>query len=127
MSQVKSSKFGVEGLTIALSELANAEAYSFEDGSFEVYGEDAQGREGSTTVDVNDIAAEALAVIEALREKEEILNLIIKNRMAVIPEYEGGWHVTVFGEGTEPLAPTDRLDLRAAVFVAKSRYDKIEK
>lgn len=130
MPQVKSGKFGVEGLVVVLNELANSEAESFEDGTLEVYGEDAQGREGSTTVSVNDIAFEALAVIEELRKKEEILDLIIRRRCSVIPEYDGGWHVELFDDESEAISEADRLDLddavKVAVFRATGRKGSVE-
>lgn len=115
MSKVKSLFFGDEGLHIVLHELANAEPESYSDGTLEVYGEDSQGQEGSSVVEVSRIAFEALEVITALQEKEKILDAIISERMAVTPEYEGGWRVEVYEDQEEPTAALEGLDLISTI------------
>lgn len=52
-----------------LEELAALE--DIEDGEFEIYGEDAEGREGSTSVKITDTASSALALIKELEQRLE--------------------------------------------------------
>jgi hypothetical protein len=59
------SSFG-NNLTWFLDELSNAEPEQFETGAIEIYGENAEGMEGTCDVDVTELAAVAKDRIESL-------------------------------------------------------------
>ena len=68
------TKFG-KNLTWFLSELSLSETEQFETGSIEIIGENEQGQEGSTEVDVQDLALAAKNRIELLQNS---LNMLVK-------------------------------------------------
>ena len=61
----------IEWIKWQLNDLAATPAEDIETGSFEVYGEDEQGREGSCEVEIPDLAQQALDVIKQLQGQQE--------------------------------------------------------
>lgn len=69
-----------------LSELALAEPEQYESGSFEIVGEDEQGREGCCEVEVSDIACSAKDRIEELENSIRETIGFIESTNSIDPE-----------------------------------------
>ncbi len=54
-----------------LAELGAAEPYQIESNDYEIYGEDELGRDGYCTIQINDVAKEALGLIEYLQLRSQ--------------------------------------------------------
>lgn len=94
-----------KNLTWFLSELANAELEQIEHGSIEIYGENEQGQEGSTEIEITELVQAAVNRIESLEaERAHLINLaatglgysvllnnqIVANQAAVIDAFLDG-------------------------------------
>ena len=67
-----------ENLIWFLDELANAEAYQFEDGDLEIVAGDEQGNEGIAEVSVQNLAASAIQEITNLVEQNTALRAALQ-------------------------------------------------
>ncbi|BBV39714.1 hypothetical protein [Citrobacter portucalensis] len=73
-----------------LSELAAYDASDIDGGEFDVYGEDRNGLEGCSTIDVTELAADAAKLIEAAEKRiAELEARTVSVKLPVVPnQYE---------------------------------------
>ncbi|MDE9625389.1 hypothetical protein L2102_18910 [Citrobacter portucalensis] len=75
-----------------LNELAAYDASDIDGGEFDVYGEDRNGLEGCSTIDVTELAADAAKLIEAaekrIAEHRKVLNSLAAVARRYLPDYD---------------------------------------
>lgn len=93
-----------------LNELAAYDAGDIDGGEFDVYGEDRNGLEGCSTIDVTELAADAAKLIEAAEKRIADYHRVLNNLAAVARRY-----LPDYDEHPEIQAADDLLGSAAAI------------